>query len=222
MVAYSLGDFAKAMRLYKDSERIWRELDDKNGLQTCLGNQSALLNAMDRTAESLNASREQERLCRELGADIGLHQSLGNQAVILRSMGQFGEAQRLLEEQEEICRRLHFDQGLAYSLVNQALLWANERGKPQKGLALAEEGYEIACKNNLVQVANGLRPYLDEIRAKVHEPSRRVYIPPPHPGANAELAGQRNVEYQKELARWDSLPWLKRIRTKKPQPPEGI
>jgi hypothetical protein len=42
-------------------------------------------------------------------------------------------------------------------------------------------------------------------------------IPTPHQGANPKRAAQLNIEYQENLARWQALPWYKRMFTAKPQ-----
>ena len=42
------------------------------------------------------------------------------------------------------------------------------------------------------------------------------------PAGPAARAAKLNVEYQQALAQWQQLSWLKRLRTKKPKPPEGI
>jgi hypothetical protein len=52
--------------------------------------------------------------------------------------------------------------------------------------------------------------------------STSIDLPAPHPRANAATAAELNRVYQEELAQWKALPWIKRIRTKKPEPPRGI
>ncbi|MEK6324266.1 MAG: DUF4062 domain-containing protein [Acidobacteriota bacterium] len=55
-----------------------------------------------------------------------------------------------------------------------------------------------------------------------HPAAGPVYVSTPHPGTNAERAAQLNIQYQQDLARWNALPWWKRVRTKKPDRPTGI
>ncbi len=52
--------------------------------------------------------------------------------------------------------------------------------------------------------------------------STQVHIPSPHPRADPEAAVRLNIQHQKDLKAWKSLPWWKRIREKKPEPPKGI
>jgi hypothetical protein len=49
-----------------------------------------------------------------------------------------------------------------------------------------------------------------------------VDVPQAHPAANPNRAMQLNLEYQEALKRWNSLPWWKRLRVKKPVRPSGI
>jgi len=222
-VLQALGEFGDALRLYKDSEQIYRDTTDSEGLQTNLGNQAVLLSAMDRPIESMSLCKEQENICRALGNKNSLQQSLGNQAVLLRASQQFDEAQQLLEEQERICRELGSQQGLAYSLINQALLLADNRGRAREALPLAETAYDVARNANLILVANQIRPYVDHVRGKIVETQHApVYTSSPHPGADADRAARLNLKYQRELAQWKALPWFKRMRTSKPEPPSGI
>lgn len=44
----------------------------------------------------------------------------------------------------------------------------------------------------------------------------------PHPDADPNRAAQRNIEYQKRLAEWQALPFLRRLITKRPERPRGI
>jgi hypothetical protein len=46
--------------------------------------------------------------------------------------------------------------------------------------------------------------------------------PTTHPQADANKATELNKRFQKELAEWNALPWWKRIKTKRPEPPKGM
>ena len=65
-----------------------------------------------------------------------------------------------------------------------------------------------------------IKDRLDRLGAET--PSRAVDIPRPHPAADADRAAALNIAYQKDLAAWQALPFWKRLRTKKPEPPERI
>ena len=102
------------MALHKEEERICRELGNKDGLRTSLGNQATILNAPRGSGRGDGAAtRKQERLCRELGNKDGLSMSLGNQALILQARGDLDGAMALHKEAERICRELGNKAGLA-------------------------------------------------------------------------------------------------------------
>lgn len=45
------------------------------------------------------------------------------------------------------------------------------------------------------------------------------FIPTAHRSADPQRASQLNIEYQKQKQAYDSMPWWKKISTKKPEPP---
>jgi Flp pilus assembly protein TadD len=90
--------------------------------------------------------------------------SLGNQAVILYARGDLDGAMALLKEEERICRQLGDPANLARSLANQALLLGLTMGRPRAALPLAEEAFRMASQNNLTELAEQIRPFLDRWR----------------------------------------------------------
>ena len=72
-------------------------------------------------------------------------------------------------------------------------------------------------RNSIVWV----KQQLERVVAENLAPAQ-VDIPRAHPGAKADRAAELKIAYQKDLAAWKALPFLKRKLTKKPQPPEGI
>jgi hypothetical protein len=51
---------------------------------------------------------------------------------------------------------------------------------------------------------------------------KETSMPVPRANSDPDVATRRNLEYQRELAKWHALPWWKRLRTRKPEPPQGI
>jgi hypothetical protein len=49
-----------------------------------------------------------------------------------------------------------------------------------------------------------------------------VHTQPLAPDSPAARAARLNAEYQQALAQWQALPWWQRLRSKKPEPPQGI
>ncbi len=116
------GELDAAMALYKEQERLCRELGDKDGLQSSLGNQGLIFYARDDLDTALALHKEVERLCREIGSTDGLSAALGNQANILYARGDLDGALALHREEERLCRETGNKQGLRASLGNQALI----------------------------------------------------------------------------------------------------
>lgn len=108
------------MALYKENERICRELGDKVKLQAFLGNQALILKARGEIDKAMKLLKEKECICRELGRKKSLSKSLGIQANILSDQGNLDGALALLKEQEQLCRELGDKEGLVDSIGNQA------------------------------------------------------------------------------------------------------
>jgi tetratricopeptide (TPR) repeat protein len=101
------------MGLHKEQERLCRELGNKEGLSSSLGNQAAILQARGDLDGAMALYREQERICRDLGNVEGLAFSLANQAhLIAFSRRRPSEALPLAEEAYRIATR-HGLTGLA-------------------------------------------------------------------------------------------------------------
>jgi tetratricopeptide (TPR) repeat protein len=62
-------------------------------------------------------------------------------------------------------------------------------------------------------------------RATAPTPPSPVAMPPTAPldrNSPAARAARLMIEYEQALVQWEALPWLQRLRTKKPEPPQGI
>ena len=86
------------MALYKERERLCREIGNKQGLSTSLGNQADILYSRGDLDSAMALYKESERLYRELGQKLGLLASLGNQALILCSRGDLDGAMALYQD----------------------------------------------------------------------------------------------------------------------------
>jgi nephrocystin-3 len=141
-ILYARGDLDGAMALYKEQERICRELGNKDGLQHTLGNQANIHYARGDLDGAMALYKEQERISRELGNKDGLSASLCNQANILYSRGDLDGAMALHKEVERICRELGNKNSLSISLGNQAgILYS--RGELDDAMALYKEQERI-------------------------------------------------------------------------------
>jgi hypothetical protein len=97
------GELDGAMKLFKDQERICRELENRDGIQTSLGNQALILQARGDHDGAMKLLKDQERICRELGKVEGLALSLANQSLFLTDgRGSPHEALSLIREAHQL------------------------------------------------------------------------------------------------------------------------
>ena len=228
------GELDGAMALHKEEERICRELGNQDGLQRTLGNQANILWDRGDLDGATILHEEEERICRQLGDKAGLSSSIGNQALILDARGDLDGAIELLMEQERLCRELSNPKGLSISLSNQAYLLKDLPGRRGEARGLAEEALSIATRHSYQQLVPRFERIRDSILADKASPvdypseseARRIeaWAAPsiPHPSADGARAAQLNIEYQKAKKAWEALPWWKRMRTTRPEPPTGI
>ncbi len=141
-IFYACGELDEAMRLYKEQERMCRELGNKDGLSRSLAGQALILQDRGELDEAMRLHKEEERICRKLGNKYGLSISLGNQANIFHARGELDEAMRLHKEEERICRELGNKNGLQRSLGNQANIFYT-RGELDEAMRLCKEQERI-------------------------------------------------------------------------------
>ena len=169
---------------------------------------------------AMTLHQEVEHIYREIGVKDGIARSLGSQALILQDRDDWERALALHQEEELIWRELGDPSGLALSLGNQAKILAMGMNRPKEALPLIEEAYGLAIDHGQMKLAEATKPTLERIRSKARQASVPVYVSTPHPGADPNLAVQRNMQYQQKLAQWNALPWWKRLKVKKPEPAE--
>jgi nephrocystin-3 len=163
-ILYARGNLDGAMALHKEQEQICRQLGNLHSLQANLGNQALILGEWGHLDSAVAVLTEAEQICRQLGNLDGLLHSLGNLALILMDRGDLSGARILLQEVEHICRQLHNLEGLASSLINQSLVLC-KMGRPQAGLPLAEQAYQIATDHGYTMLAKqSIEPVLNRVR----------------------------------------------------------
>jgi tetratricopeptide (TPR) repeat protein len=136
------ADQADAMELYKEQERICRELGNKAGLQDSLHYQGLILYARGDLDGAMALYKESELIIRELGNKEWLWRVLSNQAAILKDSGALDGAMTLYGECERLCRELGNKDGLQLLLGRQGgILYS--RGNGSAAMALYEEQERI-------------------------------------------------------------------------------
>jgi tetratricopeptide (TPR) repeat protein len=116
------GDLEGAMKLYKETERICREIGNIAGLPATIGNQALILFTRGDLDGAMALHKEEERICRVSGDLDSLGRSLGNQARILRIRGDLEGSMALCKQEESICRVTGDIDSLQKSLSHQALI----------------------------------------------------------------------------------------------------
>jgi len=141
-ILYSRGDLDAAMALYKEAERICRQLDDLDGIASSLCGQALIMRAHRDLSAAMSLHKEVERFYRRLGTPDGLHRSLGNQAAILLDCGDLNGAMALLKDVERLARQSGNLDTLSTTLGNQALIMRG-RGDLAATMALHKEEERI-------------------------------------------------------------------------------
>jgi nephrocystin-3 len=117
---YFRGDLNGAMKLYKERERICRELGEAVELGRILCNQATIVIIRGDFDAAMKLLKEAERICRELDDHTGLAACLCNQGHVLTSCGDLDGAMNLLKEAERVCREHGDPKWLGTSLGMQA------------------------------------------------------------------------------------------------------
>jgi predicted nucleotide-binding protein len=146
------GDSDGALELFKEGERVSRELDDPDGLVSFLGSEAMILERRGDPDGAMAQLKDQESICRQQGDKAGLGASLGSQARILRDRGDLDGAMVLLKEQEGICREMGDQVRLEVCLRNEALILHNQ-GDFDGALAVLEE-VDVVCGSPAYQEAS--------------------------------------------------------------------
>lgn len=116
------SEYAEAMEILREQERICRETGNLEGLQFSLLYQASILHYTDDFDRAMKLLKEQEKICRETGNLDGLQESLSLQGLVHRVKGEFNDTMALVKERERICRETGNIDGIQSSLVDQALI----------------------------------------------------------------------------------------------------
>lgn len=121
----STGDLEGAISLFKQQERLCRDLGDTFVLQHSLGNQATIHYDRHELIGALALYQEQETICRERGYKSFLAHSLTNQGSIFLFRGDLKSSMSLYQEAERLYKELGDMDGLTGTLGNQAAILAD-------------------------------------------------------------------------------------------------
>ena len=132
-VYQSQGSWNDAIKCYKQSLKICRELGDIHGESQTLANLGNVYLLQSRWNEAISCYEKSLKICRELGARHGESQTLGNLGLVYESQGSWNDAIDNYEKSLKICRELGDRHGEGMTLVNLGLLYKN-KGKVKKAM----------------------------------------------------------------------------------------
>ena len=149
-----------------------------------------------------------------------------------RGLGQGEQARAYYEKALSIAEELHqrnpqsadFARGLSVSYERMARM--AEKAGDSHALEWWGKMFDLLSEmKERGALLHSDEPALQQVRAKLGQSVRIsswAVRPTPHPSADPARAAQLNLEYQRAKKAWEALPWLKRMRTPKPEPPTGI
>jgi predicted ATPase/class 3 adenylate cyclase/Tfp pilus assembly protein PilF len=158
-LAWMQGDYVQATTFFTESLALRRELGDKQGIASSLGNLGlvALRQGEYERAEALLT--ENLALYRELGHQRGIARALNNLGVVTQHQGNYDRATAFLEESMALQRGLGDKGGIASSLANLGEI-ARYQGDYARATALYEESLalyrELGDRNRIVDCLEGL------------------------------------------------------------------
>jgi tetratricopeptide (TPR) repeat protein len=154
------------MDLLRRAEQLCRELGQKDRLVIAILDRGQILRERGEFDEAMPLLKEAEEICRQLGMWAQLSSVLAAEVVVLHDRGLLEEALTLLREHEQCCRAFCDPEGLARFLIYEAAVLAAYLGQAEEGLPLGEEAYRWATNHGRRELAQGMKPVLDYVRAQ--------------------------------------------------------
>jgi predicted ATPase len=142
VLATMQGDYPRAAAHCEESLRLYRELNDRQGMAVALnilGNLAINQGLYDR---ALRLSEESLTLQRELGHQRGIALALNNLGFVVLQHGNYPRAEALCRESLELARALQDNLGMGWALSNLGDA-AREQGEYGQALARYAEGIPL-------------------------------------------------------------------------------
>jgi len=153
---YIKGQYNKLLKILKHTLPIHKELGNKLGMASDLGNMGLVLMDLGKPREALEKFEQAYEIDKELGNKLGMANQLGNMGLVLMDLGKPREALEKFEQAYEIDKELGNKLGMASDLGNMGLVLM-DLGKPREALEKFEQAYEIDKElGNKLGMANQL------------------------------------------------------------------
>ena len=221
----------EATERLRAEEELCRKSGYDLGLSNCIGNKAVVSSKQGDLHEALRFLEEQESVCRRMKYMSGLSRCLQNKANTLGKLADLEGALSAQQEAEQVRREMRDYEGVAQSLMVQ-ISFLTQMRRLHEAIPLVEDAHRLAVEHSLDDIAERterMMAALPLVQAPRSAPSGKGSLQMPdaahmtaYRGADPERAAELNRQYQEELAEWKALPWLRRMRTKRPDPPKGI
>ena len=215
-VHYLMGDYVRAADLYDQRLKIAIDIGDKRGESGALLSLGLTYMKQMKWSEAIEVYKQALSISRKLGDLRAEGEVLGNLSSAHIVLGKTEESMQISDRRLEIAREVGDRRGEGKALYNRAVL-EREYGDNERAIVFAESA--LAILNSTGDA------YLDKIRSELDEwrkePAKSASVAP-----ELELLLNRRLqlsqEYQEQMERWNSLPWWKRLFTKKPALPREL
>jgi len=161
---YIKGQYNKLLKILKHTLPIHKELGNKLGMASDLGNMGLVLMDLGKPREALEKFEQAYEIDKELGNKLGMANQLGNMGLVLMDLGKPREALEKFEQAYEIDKELGNKLGMASDLGNMGLV-LRQLGKPREALKYHKQAYKIVRDNYFVLafrlLSSGVRVSLD-------------------------------------------------------------
>ena len=159
------GNLDQALGHYKESLDLAREINDKEGEATNLGNIGLIYQARGELEKALKYHEEALRVSKEIGYKEGEAANLGNIGLIYQTRGELDKALKYHEEALKIYREMGNKEGEAQDLGNIGLIYA-KKGDKEKALFYFNRALEIfkqiGAQREIVIIENNIRKLQEE------------------------------------------------------------
>jgi len=145
VLATMQGDYPRAGAHCEESLRLYRALNDRQGMAVALNILGNLAINQGRYDRALELSEESLALQRELGHQRGIALALNNLGFVVLQLGDYPRAEALCQESLEVARTLQDNLGMGWALSNLGDV-AREQGQYELALARYAEGIPL-CRS---------------------------------------------------------------------------
>lgn len=136
------GKLSSALEMFREAERINRDLGQLERTAGSIGNRGEILAEMGKLNEAMACYKEQQQICEEIGDTVGLAASIDLQGNLLWDRGEPGQALVCFQKSAKIYRDSRLMDRLAAALGQQAQAYCMQSDFEQ-ALEASEESEQL-------------------------------------------------------------------------------